>query len=40
MLPVGSVIAPNELIAKAYARAAFDDGRWFELTVVRTNTAA
>ncbi len=30
---VGYVVAPNDLIAKANARAAFDEERWIGLTV-------
>ncbi len=30
---VGSVLAPNDKLAKAYARAAYDEGRWVELTI-------
>jgi len=30
---VGSVLAPNDKLAKAYARPAYDEGRWVELTI-------
>ncbi len=30
---VGSVLAPNDKLAKAYARPAYDEGRWVELSI-------
>ncbi len=34
MEQIGSVVAPNDKLAKAYARAAYADERWVELIIV------
>jgi 1,2-phenylacetyl-CoA epoxidase PaaB subunit len=31
---VGSVVAPDEDLAKAYARATYDEERWVEMAIV------
>ncbi len=32
---VGSVVAPDDELAKAYARATYDEERWVEMMIVR-----
>ena len=32
---VGSVVAPDDDLAAAYARATYDEERWIEMTIVR-----
>jgi 1,2-phenylacetyl-CoA epoxidase PaaB subunit len=32
---VGSVVAPDDDLAVAYARATYDEERWVEMTIVR-----
>jgi 1,2-phenylacetyl-CoA epoxidase PaaB subunit len=32
---VGSVVAPDDDLAMAYARATYDEERWIEMTIVR-----
>ncbi|MDQ6899607.1 MAG: hypothetical protein M3072_08880 [Candidatus Dormibacteraeota bacterium] len=32
---IGSVVAPDDDLAAAYARATYDEERWIELAVVR-----
>jgi 1,2-phenylacetyl-CoA epoxidase PaaB subunit len=32
---VGSVVAPDDDLAVAYARATYDEERWIEMTIVR-----
>ena len=32
---VGSVVAPDDDLASAYARATYDEERWIEMTIVR-----
>jgi 1,2-phenylacetyl-CoA epoxidase PaaB subunit len=31
---VGSVVAPDDDLARAYARATYDEERWIEMTIV------
>jgi hypothetical protein len=31
---VGSVVAPDDDLAMAYARATYDEERWIEMTIV------
>ena len=33
---VGSVVAPDDDLAMAYARAPYDEERWCEMAIVRT----
>jgi 1,2-phenylacetyl-CoA epoxidase PaaB subunit len=32
---VGSVVAPDDELAQAYARATYDEERWVEMVIVR-----
>lgn len=34
---VGSVVAPDDDLAAAYARATYDEERWIEMTIVRAD---
>ena len=34
---VGSVVAPDDDLAVAYARATYDEERWIEMAIVRKN---
>lgn len=35
---VGSVVAPDDELAKAYARATYDEERWVEMMIVPKNS--
>lgn len=35
---VGSVVAPDDELARAYARATYDEERWVEMMIVRKDS--